>query len=289
MLKIDRATGDITWENYVLYPRLFHDDFAKKYPQLKPVHDIHTPDGMHERGYHFPMINLDTYEVEVKITYFDSRLSGIYIGRENSIESDDEATRWRHGLPGWVRVAKNWLITQLGQPHEIRPGVLYDEKSWLTPEEIQHLQLWGYGFEWGEAGFWYDGLQQPGDIYIHYQEISNWDELAVECETLLQKQQQQNGRYISHLLTTRSLIDILRQHFDYQKTKPRVYSRGLQFQLSDLLDTRVTMILLTAYPNEIKKRYEISRSDTHRKAFIPADDHSQLIDNLREFLESENM
>lgn len=287
MVSIDRVTGTITWDSYVLYPRLFHDIFAKKYPHLAPIHDEYTVHGTRERIYRFPATSLDGYQVVSQITFYDAMPSGIHIMRVNPPGSDDEIWQWRKQLPGWVRVAQKWLTTQLGPPHEVQPGVLYNEKNWLTPEEIQLLQLWGYGFEWGEAGFWYDSLQEPGDIFVHHRQIRNWEELIDECELRLQTQQKQHGQYTAHLLATRSLIEILSSHFDFPKTKPRVNSTGLTFRQSDLLHTNERQVWVTVHPNSVEKRYEIQATDILEKVFVPADHHLQLAEKLGAFLEKE--
>jgi hypothetical protein len=284
LVKIDRETGTVTWDSYSLYPRLFHDAFEEKYPHLTPIHDEYTVHGFRERIYRFPATNLDGYQVETQITFYDAMPSGIHIMRVNPPDSEDEIWRWRKQLPRWVQVAQRWLIIHLGPPHEVQPGVLYDEKNWLTPEEIQLLQLWCYGFEWGEAGFWYDSLEEPGDIYIRHRHIRNWEELAAECEIRLQKQQKQHGQYTFHLLATRSLIDVLSAHFDFQTTKPRVSSTGLQFRQSDLLHTNERVVWVTVHPNSVEKRYEIQATDTLEKVFVPADDYLQLAEKLGAFL-----
>ncbi len=291
MIAINRETGAVTWGDFHLHMWLIHDVLAANYPQFTPVQDIHTPDGRHERIYDLPTIDWEGYSLTLRMVYYNQRPSGIYITRINTDDSDEENKRyesWLRQLPGWVIAAQKWLVAQLGQPHNIQPGVLFDEEKLLSPEEIQLLQSWSYDLEWGEAGFYYDMLQQPGDIYVHYdyqKQIKNWDQLIAELQIIFQNQPHQNGLFEADLLLTQSLIEALRPHFEFAKVKPRVYASGLGFKLP----AWKTTVVVVVRPRDFAKRYEIYRHDTTKKAFIADGDNVRLVQELRLFLETEKM
>jgi hypothetical protein len=288
LIAINRDTGTVTWGSFVLDMRLAPDALVRLEPELMPVHNDLGPDGRRTRIYHLPTIKIDEYPLMLEAVFVNQRLSGINIKRGGSTYTDEEYDRWWRQLPGWIKIAQKWLVAQLGQPHEIKSGVLFDEQELLTPDEIQFLQSWDYKFEWGRAGFYYDGLQMPGEIYVHHdyhQQIRNWNELLDECRLLLRNQIQQNGKYIASLVATRSLIEVVAAHFDFQIAKPYVNCTGLVFPLTEWN----TQVVVTVWPFDIEYRYEISRHDTTRKAFVADGDHIQLVQQLRVFLETEEL
>ena len=288
MIDINRETGTVTWDGFTLHPQLTHDELIQTYLNFTVILDQYDVHQRKERIYNFPRTVLGEYYLIPEVRCWDNRLSTIDFMREPFGHSDDEIDHWRRE-PKWAVFAQKWLKTQLGNPHMIEPGVLYDEAKYLSPNEIKFLQSWQYKFTWGKASFYYDSLYMPGAIYIHYdyhQRISSWDKLTEECDRLLQNEQERNnGFYAPHLLATRSLIDILQPNFDFQKIKPHVHATGLSFPILG----GTIKVVIEVRPKNVSKKYKISRPDTTKTSFIAEGDNSRLIDELRLFLEAETL
>lgn len=289
MIEINRENGTVTWGDYVLHMGLTPDALMQLYPQVTTMRDVQIHDGRHQQIFQLPTMNLDDYPLILEATYYNNRLHLILIKRPNPSNSPEANDRWWRQLPGWVMTAQKWLISQFGQPSDIRPGVLFDEEETMTPEEIKLLQTWTYDFEWGKAGFHYDGLEEPGDIYVDYdyqKHIKNWDELIAECDSLLHYQQEHNGIYVASLLALRALIEAIHPHYDFQSLSPRVGPGGLVLSPSQWKTKVVVHVRLA---NDVTKRYEIVRWDTTKRSFIAEGNHTQLVNELRVFLETEKM
>jgi hypothetical protein len=168
LIEIDRETGTVIWDDFRLHPQLTHDELIKKYRNFSVIHDQYDAIERRERIYNFPRVSLGEYYLIPNVTCFDNRLSSIGFMRECIGTSDDEIYRWRRESPKWAVLAQNWLESQIGQPHKIESGVLYNEAKYLSPSEIELLQSWQYKFAWGEASFYYDSLYMPGEIFIAY-------------------------------------------------------------------------------------------------------------------------
>jgi hypothetical protein len=288
LIEINRKTGTVAWDDFTLHPHLTHDAFVQQYPRLKSEHE-YMIGGTQKNTYTFPRTAFYDYFLTPQVDYLNNILSSINFMREYFGDSDDEIYRWRRESPKWAVIAKAWLETQLGQPHKIEPGVLYNEAKIMSPNEIELLQSWEYKFAWGKAGFYYDSLYMPGDVFIHYdyhQQINNWDKLAEECDRRLQNEQERNnGFYVTHLLATRSLIDVLKPNFDFQKAKPYVHATGLSFPILD----ETIKVVIEVHPNDVANKYKIRREDTTKTSFITEGGNSRLIDELRLFLEAETL
>lgn len=173
MIEINRETGTVTWDGFRLHPQLAHDELIKDYPNFTVILDQYDANKRRERIYNFPRVLLEEYYLKPDVTCFDNRLSSISFMREYLGTSDDELYRWRHESPKWAVLAQKWLESQLGQPHEIEPGILYQEAKIMPPNEIELLQQWLYKFDWGTGGFYYDSLYMPGAIFIAYHQKSS--------------------------------------------------------------------------------------------------------------------
>ncbi len=288
MIEIDRETGTVTWDDFRVYPQLTHDDFVQRYPSIKSDHE-YMIGGIEKNTYTFPRTAFYDYFLTPQVAYWNNRLSSIDFMRESFGDSDEEIYGWRRESPKWAVIAKAWLKTQLGQPHKIEPGVLYNETKIMPPNEIELLQSWKYKFAWGKAGFYYDSLYMPGDVFIHYdyhQQIVSWDKLAEECDRRVQNEQERNnGFYATHLLATRSLIDVLKPNFDFQKAKPYVHATGLSFPILD----ETIKVVIEVRPKDVSEKYKIQREDTTKTSLIAEGDNSLLINELRLFLEAETL
>lgn len=263
MIAIDRETGKFTWGEYVLDAKLSHDDFVQYNTQSTTIVNIITPDRAQERVYGLPIKNLENHRLFLTVVFYNRRLSGIYVERDYSYPEFDHDLDLKQ-LPSWVKTAQNLLMKHLGQPNQIEPGLLFDEDQILTAEEVQLLQSWHYEFEWGNAGFYYDGLQMPGEIYIHYdyhQFITDWDDLILEQEAYLENAHQHNHQHGKAVEITRAMIDLLRPHLDFGKVKPRVTGSGLMFYASPDLFVHVE-------PHGWTHRYRISTSHGDDKFFF---------------------
>lgn len=287
MIEINRETGAVTWGDYALNRELTPDAFMQRYPRLTPMRDIQTLEGQRELIYRLPSMNLGNYWAILELSCYNDKLSLMVIKRPFPGDAPEDIERWRRGLPGWVATAQEWLVSQLGQAPETKPGFLMDEEQWLTADEIKLLQNWTYDFEWGQAGFHYDGLEEPGEVYVHYSShkpIRNWDELIAECDGLIRSEQEQNGEYITSLLALRLLIGTIRPHYDFQSIRPRLFPSGINFSLPQG-KSKVTVEVRPS--NHALERYMIWRWDTGEKSFVAEGNDKQLVDKLRQFLDAE--
>ncbi len=285
MIEINRETGTVIWDGFTLNPQLTHDEFVQRYPEIKPTSDnIPFSSGIKHRIYDFSLIKIDTYSLMPQMIYNNNFLGSISFTRDDEEYSNENLPE----LAKWGKNAHLWLTAQLGEPHETRPAGFFGEEDFLISDEIQFLESWTYDFKWGNAGFEYDPLRTVAYIFVHYdfhQQIDSWDKLTQECDLRIQQETELNGRFINHLITMRSLIDILSQHFEYQLVKPRIGNIRMGFLTND--NTR--QVSIDVNPENDNLKYSIWRLDTTKRSNIADNDYSKLIDELRLFLENETL
>lgn len=292
MVEINPRTGTVIWGEFVIEVRTLRDELLNRYPQVSSSTSPVTRIGLTwAANYHLNEQLIEGEPSVAFLTFANQHPAVINIVpayEDLDLDTEEAQSLWWHKMDRWINAAHKWLRSQLGEPNEITHASLYDEEEMFPAEFVQLLQRnWRYTFRWGEAGLSYESLDMAIGIYITYDtfaQITTWDELAAECDTRISNEQAANGMYVSHLVATRSLIDILRPNFEFQEVKPRIHL-GLFFEPPALK----TKIVVDVRPDSNSKRYVIWRHDTTRKSFIAEGDSSHLVEELRLFLKTEKM
>jgi hypothetical protein len=281
LITIDPKSGILTLDEYQFSPYETIDKLLVKYPNLQLKQESLSPSYLPFRVYTILPSDLDTRRIEIQVTLMEqyiglitlSRLYRTHKGRNNY--SDKK-------LLDWVKKAQEWLIEELGQAHEIESGILFDEDKHFNASELEFFKSWKYEFDWGTAGFYYDGLQEPGDIFIdynyHYQ-IKSWDELLLQCDYIESEAQKYQLINRGNIQAVRDLINLIRDEFDYMTVRPMVGVQNLHFEPKALHPTFVTVIVDVHYPDKL---YHVNRTDMANDIFTS--DKDTLLKGLKEFL-----
>lgn len=291
MLKLNKETGDLTWDKYNISPLETWDTFGEKYADFKLVFERKSPeDVITERIFHAPIIDFHSQRIQLEVVFYTHYISGLNIHRIAENLGNDPKF-WTSELLHWVEKSHEWLRSQLGKPHTTKAGVLSDEHERMTIYEINKLKSYEYIFDWGCAGFYYDGLQQPGDIFIHpsyHHQIRNWDELLAECDYLTQNAEKHKIPRSENLSAVRQVIEAIQNDFDYQEVYPRVFSDSLIFDLEPYSNWHhIPSVHVDVNLSRTRGVYRVTRTDTTRKLYTS--DIDTLIAGLREFIAGENL
>ena len=289
MFRIDPDTGGVFWNDYHLHIRLTHDEFAALYPDLSPVRQDYLP-GLLEVQYQLSHHRIGGHDCILTLIYINRHISDIVIYCEIEDTIENNVDKWLKVKLDWIRTAQLCLMEQFGEPHESRSISPFNPNNILPKEYTEEVVSWSYKFEWGKVGISHDGLCWGDHLYISYDErlfIRTWDELATECEALILYEQAYEGKFKpSEFVPARNLIALLRESFEFQKVRPEIIDNGLYFKIPLRSRKAVTVRL-----NHESQMYKIVfwQADSRRNLFIAEGDHAKLIQELRLFLETENL
>ncbi|GEM_PF-4578914 len=282
-IEIEKKTGLLKLGNYSLNPHLTFDELEASYPELKvnqaePTHISF----LQPRIYSLPIMEFEGYQFKGSIVFYSRYISGMYLERISDEPTLEEFFREN---VNWVRLTQKWLKSELGLPNTVENGVYLEEPDVLSSKELSVLKSWKYKFKWGEFGFAYH-WEQTG-LYMnpdHHYQIPDWDAMRKYCQYLGKLAAHQNPESAKNLAVVLSLIDIIRQHFDYIDVRPQcsLGFRGIGFDLKKW----ETSVSVEIFPEQTERQYYIQRTDTLYKAYANDD---TLVDTLRKFFETERL
>jgi hypothetical protein len=282
---VSLETGLVNIGRFSFHPRLTYREVEFNYPNLK--RELSKSLIRPHAYIYLPKFEFLNYHTEARLTSYDRYISSISFSRVVEQAIDDATYEKKlHEMVVWTRHIKSWLSTQFGTPHRIKPPVLMDEKRWLSPDEIAHLDYWIYSQAWGEFGYSFH-WQTSASVHFHFDipyRIQNWEGLRDECRYLAQVNQWHIERKMRNQPYIEAAIDVLSAHYDYVKVRALIaYDlRCLSFDLPQ----RSSKVIVYVRPNHPDKPYRIERSDRVRKVYTTAEN---LVEALRVFLEAENL
>ena len=145
-------TGEVVINGFKLHSKLTIQDFCRQ-------NDLKVKDGRFASYTYLQKIELYGEVFNVCASFRDGKLDQITLyPRISELLPDDYETGAKIGVQISKSVAREWLIKQLGKPHE-------DEEEMTC-----------YRYNWGGVGTmytgpnWRDGLYSGGDICIGYRE-----------------------------------------------------------------------------------------------------------------------
>jgi len=282
-MKLDKMTGIFSFDNYVITPDITHYELVEKYPDVRLERDEQTVTLERERIYYFPPTYFHEHHVNVRIVYFTQYISGIQISRVYSEQKTISESFWTTELVDWTKQAQNWLTEQLGMPHRDEAGELFDEQEHLSEDDLATLRSWEYIFDWGRALYYFDSLQQPGEICInpdyHYR-VNNWDQLLSQVDYYASLSEQNLTNYEPIF----NVINILKDNFEYLTLRPIIHRNldGLLFYLKQWSHwDNKTWVQLNINSNNPTGIYRLSRPDSRKK--VITSDLQEIVEAVKFF------
>jgi hypothetical protein len=298
MIHINSESGKMQIGEYVIYPHMTHEMFGRNYPSVerREVFEVKfdramypgvSPDHIH---YTLPPQRLFDQLRTVSVFASHSRyLTHIHVARDRNQLPYPTIEERLVEVVRWAKDIKVWLSQHFGTPHWVSPPKLIDEKTWLSDEQLRHLQGWQYQFPWGRFGYDYDW--ETGDLLIYTIDKQylhqTWDGFVDHCVYQL--------RFYSHpkfapMSEQQARLDLIKQavseirlHFDYMSMDMIVLwgLRGLSFNLPHWS----TRAILEVRPSNLADPYHLSRYDWLIQASVSRD---KLFETLRVFLENKD-
>ena len=276
MIEIDAKTGRIKWGDCELSVRLTHEEFVAQYPSIQLSNTRYSEGGIVLHQYNLPPQQIGRFSFPAKLSFKNGFIVGILVDSESLPIPDDD--NWQVQL-NWILDAREFLTSQLGEPHQVERSPLLDEENYLPVELTSQFQDWHYTFDWGTARLGHESLDWVDHVgfgYHHSQQVRTWEEFIKQVELQIQNAEQFEKDCVPSLKFMLEVVQQISSDFDYQTHLPNVGCSGMGLNIANSRST------LWGRISQAKHRHLIlQRTDSVDRYIVPIEElNNQLLKML---------